>query len=80
MPQSRQLSAIMFTDIEGYTAIMQHNEQNAIILRDRHRWILENEHKKFNGNIIQYYGDGTLSIFNSAVQAVHCDLTMQQFF
>lgn len=80
MPQSRQLSAIMFTDIEGYTATMQQNEQKAIMLRDRHRLILENEHRKFNGNIIQYYGDGTLSIFVSAVQAVQCALAMQQLF
>jgi adenylate cyclase len=80
MPQSRQLAAIMFTDIEGYTAIMQQNEQKAIMLKDRHRLILENEHRKFNGHIIQYYGDGTLSIFISAVQAVQCALSMQQFF
>jgi adenylate cyclase len=80
MHQSRQLAAIMFTDIEGYTAIMQQNEQKAIMLKDRHRLILENEHRKFNGNIIQYYGDGTLSIFISAVQAVQCALSMQQFF
>jgi TolB-like protein len=70
----------MFTDIEGYTAIMQQNEQKAILLKDRHRLILENEHKKFNGRIIQYYGDGTLSIFPSAVNAVRCALTMQQLF
>ncbi len=80
MPQSRQLAAIMFTDIEGYTAIMQQNEEQAIMLRDRHRLILEKEHKIFNGNIIQYYGDGSLSIFVSAVQAVQCALAMQQSF
>src|SRR5258706_11741082 len=80
MPQSRQLAAIMFTDIEGYSALMQQNEQKAIMTKDRHRSVLENEHKKFNGNIIQYYGDGTLSIFTSAVQAVECALAMQQFF
>ena len=80
MPQSRQLAAIMFTDIEGYTAIMQQNEQTAILLKDRHREIVQNEHKKFNGRIIQYYGDGTLSIFKSAVQAVQCALVMQQIF
>ena len=80
MPQSRQLAAIMFTDIEGYTAIMQQNEQDAIILKDRHREILKTEHEKFNGRIIQYYGDGTLSIFHSAVQAVQCALAMQQTF
>ena len=80
MALSRQLSAIMFTDIEGYSAIMQQNEQKAIMIKDRHRLILEKEHKNFNGNIIQYYGDGTLSIFTSAVQAVKCALAMQQSF
>jgi TolB-like protein/class 3 adenylate cyclase len=80
MPQSRKLAAIMFTDIEGYTAIMQQNELKALMLRDRHRLIIENEHRNFNGKVIQFYGDGTLSIFTSVVQAVHCAVTMQQFF
>ncbi|MDB5198250.1 MAG: hypothetical protein JWO92_213 [Chitinophagaceae bacterium] len=80
MPQSRQLAAIMFTDIEGYTAIMQQNEQEAIKLKDRHRLVLEDQHRKFNGNIIQYYGDGTLSIFNSVIEGVQCALAMQQLF
>ncbi|MEP6596399.1 MAG: adenylate/guanylate cyclase domain-containing protein, partial [Ginsengibacter sp.] len=80
MSKSRQLAAIMFTDIEGYTAAMQQNEDKAIILKDRHRLILESEHKNFNGTVIQYYGDGTLSIFTSVVQAVQCAVTMQQLF
>lgn len=80
MPKSRQLAAIMFTDIEGYSSIMQQNEEKAIELNNRYRFIMENEHKKFNGNIIQYYGDGTLSTFNSAVEAVHCALNMQKLF
>ena len=80
MPQSRQLAAIMFTDIEGYTSIMQKDEHNALILKDRHREIVQTEHEKHNGRIIQYYGDGTLSIFQSAVEAVQCALVMQQIF
>jgi TolB-like protein/class 3 adenylate cyclase len=80
MPQSRQLAAILFTDIEGYTATMQQNELKALMLKDRHRQIVENEHKNFNGNIVQYYGDGTLSIFSSVVNAVRCAIKMQQFF
>lgn len=80
MDHSRQLAAIMFTDIEGYSAIMQQDELKAILLKDQHRSVLENEHKKFNGKIIQYYGDGTLSIFTSAVQAVHCAIKMQEVF
>jgi len=37
MSQSRQLAAIMFTDIQGYTAIMQQDEEQAIKIRERHR-------------------------------------------
>ena len=80
MSQSRQLAAIMFTDIEGYTAIMQQNEQQALSLRKRHREVLQKEHTQYNGRIIQYYGDGTLSIFQSAIQAVQCAVAMQQAF
>ena len=80
MPQSRQLAAIMFTDIEGYTAIMQQDEKKAIAFKDRHREVIQQEHEKFNGRVIQYYGDGTLSIFQSVIQAVQCALTMQQIF
>jgi len=80
MPQYRQLAAIMFTDIEGYTSIMQENEQKALRWKNRHREILQREHQQFNGRIIQYYGDGTLSIFHSAVNAVACALAMQQEF
>ena len=80
MSQHRQLSAILFTDIEGYTAIMQESEQVAISLRHRHRQIIQQEHKNFNGRIIQYYGDGTLSTFQSIIEAVQCALSMQQQF
>lgn len=80
MSQSRQLAAIMFTDIEGFSAMMQQNELTALMLKDRHRSIIETGHKTFNGNIIQYYGDGTVSTFGSVVEAVQCAVSMQQFF
>jgi adenylate cyclase len=80
MPQQRQLAAVMFTDIEGYSAVMQKDEDRAITLRTRHREILDKEHKRFDGRIVQYYGDGTLSVFQSAVLAVECALAMQLSF
>jgi adenylate cyclase len=80
MPQHRQLSAILFTDIEGYTAIMQESEQVAISMRGRHREIIQQEHQNYDGRIIQYYGDGTLSTFQSIVQAVQCAVSMQLQF
>lgn len=75
MPKSRQLAAIMFTDIEGYSKLMQQDEHKAIQFREKHRNILEKQHRQYNGNIIQYYGDGSLSIFPSAVNAVQCALS-----
>lgn len=39
--RSRQLSAIMFTDIVGYTALMQQNDQEAMAAVNRHEQLLE---------------------------------------
>ena len=67
MTRSRQLAAIMFTDIEGYTALMQQNEETAIQARSKHRQIFNAITEKYKGRILQYYGDGTLSIFDRAM-------------
>lgn len=76
--RTRQLAAIMFTDMVGYTAMMQENEQKAIAFRDRHRKVLEENTKKHNGKILQYYGDGTLTIYGSAIEAVLSAIKIQQ--
>ena len=57
--KSRLLAAIMFTDMVGYTALMQKDEQKAKANRDRHRKILQNSVAAHGGKILQYYGDGT---------------------
>ena len=80
MGQRRQLAAILFTDIEGYTAAMQDSEERAMALKNRHRSVLEREHQRYHGHLVQYYGDGSLSIFQSAVEAVTCALAMQTAF
>lgn len=80
MNSSRRLAAIMFTDIAGYTAMMQEDEAKAVQIRQRHREVFERQHKAHRGQIIQYYGDGTLSIFDSAVDAATCAVDMQKEF
>ena len=80
MKPLRKLAAIMFTDIEGYSTMMQLDEDRAIAVRQRHREVLQHGHACFNGQITQYYGDGTLSIFQSAVEAVQCAVAMQSAF
>ena len=74
----RILAAIMFADLVGYTSLMQEDEENAKNIRDRHRKVLEDLVLEYKGNIIQYYGDGTLSVFGSIVEAVRCAIRIQQ--
>ena len=74
----RQLSAIMFTDMVGFTALMQDDEHRAKSIRDRHRDTLRQSIEKHGGEIIQFYGDGTLSVFGSAVDAVSSAVAAQQ--
>src|SRR5689334_16304182 len=74
----RQLAAIMFSDMLGYTALMQQNEQLANSKRRSFKDVLKTSVAGHNGKILQYYGDGALSIFNSVVDGVRCAVEIQQ--
>ena len=67
----------MFTDMVGYSAMMQKDEQAAGRLRDRHREAFIRNTEASGGEILQYYGDGTLSIYPSALSAVECAIGIQ---
>ena len=64
--------------MSGYTALMQQNEQLAKIKHRRLKEVLESSVSFHHGKILQYYGDGALSIFNSAVDGVKCAVEIQQ--
>src|SRR5688572_300647 len=74
----RQLAAVMFADMTGYTALMQEDEKKATMLRNRQREVLDRCVPENNGKIIQYFGDGTLSVFNSSVDAVKAAVEIQR--
>lgn len=71
------LAAVMFADIVGYSKMMQQDEQNAIMLRDRQRAIIKDLLLTYHGEVMQYYGDGTLIVFGSALDAVNCARDIQ---
>ena len=73
----RLLAAIMFADMVGYTRLMQEDEQKAKDLRDQQREVLEGCIANHGGQVMQYYGDGTLSMFGSAIEAVKCAKEIQ---
>ena len=78
MASPRQLAAIMFTDIVGYTALMQHNEQQAVAVTKRYLAVLHEVAPAHGGTILNDYGEGSLCIFSSAMQAIECAVNMQR--
>jgi len=67
----------MFVDIVGYSKMMQQDEENAKSLRDHQRSVIETHLLKYHGQVMQYYGDGTLIMFGSALAAVQCAREIQ---
>lgn len=76
--QSHQLAAILFADIVGYTAMMQENEEAAVEKINRFREVVELIAEELNGKIIQYYGDGSLLLFNSSTDAAEFAKLLQE--
>ncbi|MDQ3681532.1 MAG: adenylate/guanylate cyclase domain-containing protein [Bacteroidota bacterium] len=74
----RRLSAIMFTDIVGYSALTQRNEALALELLDEHRNIVRPFFTKHDGREIKTAGDSFFTEFNSAVQATICAIEIQE--
>jgi adenylate cyclase len=78
MVQKRQLVAILFADIQGFTALVERDESVAKIIKDKFHKVLETDLKNHHGRIIQFQGDGVCCIFKSAVAAVEAAMEVQQ--
>jgi len=74
----RRLVAVMFTDMAGYTALMQTDERLALIKRDRYVRAVERHHAACGGTIVQRLGDGSMSMFPSSLAAVQAAVAMQR--
>lgn len=74
----RRLSAIMFTDVVGYSALSHRKESLALELLDEHRQILRPIFQNFHGREIKTIGDAFLTEFDSALEAVRCAIEIQR--
>ena len=68
----------MFTDMVGYTALIQTDERLAVDTRQRYVAALDRQHDAFGGTIVQRLGDGSMSMFPSSFAAVGAAVAMQQ--
>ena len=66
MSQNRKLRAIIFSDIAGYTALMQSDEKKALQFLKQFKETVERETASHEGEVVQYYGDGCLLSFDSS--------------
>ncbi len=78
MSSTRQLAAILFTDIAGYTAMMQKDEAAALAVVRKYTAVLVETVASYHGAIVNDYGDGNLCTFASATEAIRCALELQR--
>ena len=74
----RKLSAIVFTDIVGFTALSAKNEPAALELLNKQRELLKPIVENYKGTWLKEIGDGLLLTFNSSTEAVNCCVQIQK--
>ena len=80
MKMHRQLTAILFADIQGYTGLMQRNEAQASDLLRRFEKAIRQTVVKNNGRIANFYGDGALCLFIASLDAMRCAMELHATF
>jgi len=79
MPQqTRQLAAIMFTDIVGYTALMGKDSNKAMEIMHVSKELQKSLVEKHQGIWLKEMGDGAMAQFASALNAVNCAVEIQE--
>lgn len=78
MPQTRQLAAIMFSDIASYTALMGEDEFGAFELLKKSRQLQKPLIEQYGGQWIKEIGDGVLASFSTVTDAVKCACDIQE--
>lgn len=72
------LAAIMFSDIAGYSSLMQRDELAAVQTLESSGRIHRAQIARFGGRLMKEMGDGVLASFSSVSRAVDCARAIQQ--
>jgi class 3 adenylate cyclase len=72
-----RLAAIMFTDIHGFSAMMEKDEEKTLTLLTFHNELIRRLVAEHSGTIIKTIGDAFLADFRTTVDAVRCAVKVQ---
>src|SRR5215207_20317 len=78
--ETRNLAAIMFTDIVGFSRQMGADEARTLRLLDTHNHIIQTAVAAHHGAVTKTVGDAFLVDFPSVVHAVQCAQVIQTQF
>ncbi len=80
IPGQRTLAAIVFTDVVGFSAHMQKDEETTLRLLKQDFDTMRDLCTQHEGSVLKTTGDGLLMYYASAVQAVASALAIQRTF
>ncbi len=80
-PEPGDIHTILFTDVEGSTALTQRlgDAKAREVLREHERMVRE-ALKSHDGSEVKTMGDGFMASFSSATKALECSIAMQRAF
>jgi class 3 adenylate cyclase len=76
--KDRQLAAMLFTDIVGFTQMMGTDEDAGLLAVEANRKIHKKWIRKHRGKWLKEMGDGTISIFYTVTEAMLCAIEIQK--
>ena len=76
--RERRLGAVMFTDIVDFTKLMSNDESKALDTLQKKNSVVKSHVNNYAGMYIKSIGDGSLSFFDSAIEAVDCAVKIQK--
>jgi adenylate cyclase len=73
----RRLTAILSTDVEGYSRLMEEDEEATVRTLTAYREVMTTLIQQHNGKVLDSPGDNLLAEFASVVDAVQCAVAVQ---
>ncbi len=74
----RKLAAILSADVEGYSRLMDDDEEATVRTLTAYRTAIADLAQQFRGRIVDTPGDNILAEFTSIVDAVNCAVEIQR--